>query len=1034
MELAYRRTIMKTLQKAWCCLLLSSSIVLLHAENLIKDPDCNADPMSQEFAIVEGKAQGKVSLFVEDATWNHCLKFELIKYDMDGKGGKTVNTGVRFGGNNELYGFPCEPDTTYKFSVEIKGTASRAMINFIEWDDPADNSYLHYSKKQTSIHLIKPQKEWTVYRGTFKTSSKALRAALMIQFWGQETGNQLEEKIGQYILIDKIQIEKEKKSLLSTGSASTAVNEKFSDLSPAAVCVVSNSKETPGVLSDFSSPVNAKTPAKYPSGGTVWNDGRALHFNLWNKTTKPSAKYSGEGGDAIWNDDIFELFFAPVIPDRQYTQLVVSAGGGRWMGNGSRGTWNAYDKWTAKTTLTSDGWTTEVTVPFTLLGYQRTPGTGDLIGFNVTHQHTDPGIYLKQPDFSKGNRWGGAGRMYTDSAWAFTTGNLRSFGMLFFGTMQKYIDEKLAHITSPELESMKKHVNASNPGLAWACLEQLLEKDRILKLSREKFIVAKISPTTDPTIPFMPEELNNPQKEYKLRAAVNEHAPLVLALANMTGNFEEYRLTLTYGWKNHEPQLETLYQRKGLLNSDGSLFPSEKITIRRGVKSRDSESENAGQRYDILTKVNEISSIPVPSRDSGLIWIDFDCHGVKPGVYKGILTVTPLSSNRFISSRQNGEEYTLKETLTKEIPVELEVLPLKLSDDAMPLDGCRPMLTQYYFDFMRQYNNCLYFFTPYYFTFTFNADGTIKEDNLRPYLLPLIRLNQKNAADFPKGVKKYLVGYSTYKIFRDVHAKQAGLVYNTPEFWNGWREWSRAMNRILSENGISLQDYVVEIADEPSPASFPDKKELQRACMEMAKAVPGINICISAGEKHFFDLVKDYVNEWIFSQHTVYNPELNSASKEFRALPGKTWSIYCCGTAMRQDLYRYYRIHPWQAFDLKSSYTTVYQMASQRPGLDFRKIPIDGELAYDTSDTLVPSIRLEVLRIGLTDVQYLRLLETMTALNTPEVAEARAFLKHAAHDVGVVYPHDSGKADEIRNKAIDFMLKLKNKGISDEQK
>jgi hypothetical protein len=75
----------------------------------------------------------------------------------------------------------------------------------------------------------------------------------------------------------------------------------------------------------------------------------------------------------------------------------------------------------------------------------------------------------------------------------------------------------------------------------------------------------------------------------------------------------------------------------------GDLFPANKIVIRRGVAYKDSDAPNHGRRYDILAALNEASTVPVPPREGGLIWINFDCRGAKPGIYRGAITVIPFN-------------------------------------------------------------------------------------------------------------------------------------------------------------------------------------------------------------------------------------------------------------------------------------------------------------------------------------------------------------------------------------------------------
>lgn len=179
----------------------------LYAQNFIKDSECDTKLKSQEFAMLEGWGQGKISAFT-DTDKNNCIKFELVKFATDKNGKKSCNTAIRIGGNNKLNGFACEPDTTYDFSFNIKGTAPRAMINFYEWFDNKSNGYSSRRKHRVKNHIFKVKNEWQTFNGSFKTSKDAKRAALCIQYWGKEATNDLPEKINQYVLIDKIVIKK----------------------------------------------------------------------------------------------------------------------------------------------------------------------------------------------------------------------------------------------------------------------------------------------------------------------------------------------------------------------------------------------------------------------------------------------------------------------------------------------------------------------------------------------------------------------------------------------------------------------------------------------------------------------------------------------------------------------------------------------------------------------------------------------------------------------------------------------------------
>ena len=84
--------------------------------------------------------------------------------------------------------------------------------------------------------------------------------------------------------------------------------------------------------------------------------------------------FSGLGGK-VWQDDLVEIFFGPVSNDRELSQFVVSAGGGRWMGRGRGSKVDSadYQFWSAKTALEKDGWTAEVTIAYRLTSWKLPP-------------------------------------------------------------------------------------------------------------------------------------------------------------------------------------------------------------------------------------------------------------------------------------------------------------------------------------------------------------------------------------------------------------------------------------------------------------------------------------------------------------------------------------------------------------------------------------------------------------------------------------------------------------------------------------
>jgi hypothetical protein len=371
--------------------------------------------------------------------------------------------------------------------------------------------------------------------------------------------------------------------------------------------------------------------------------------------------------------------------------------------------------------------------------------------------------------------------------------------------------------------------------------------------------------------------------------------------------------------------------------------------------------------------------------------------------------------------RPNGLE--VKDTASKHIPFELEVLPFELDDNAMPLNGFRGGVYQYHFDFMKNYNVCMQMVTPWYFFVKFNKDGSIAKETLRTFLEPHIKLIAKNMKNMPSSQKKVLVAYGTYANFKKVHWKKNEITFDSPAYWNAWRNWCKVMDDVIVRNGIPRNEYSIELADEPQLKELP-LVELSRAAAELKKAVPGVHITITNASNIYAKEMAENVDCWIFSQYEIYDKKRNVNIEYFCKQPSREWSVYCCETQLHLDLHRYYRIHAWKALDIGAQFLSIYEFYNQQPGIDFIRV-LRGGIVYDTGSQLVPSVRLENLRIGIDDVRYMKMLEKLAVGNSKVAADARKFIKNAAKDVVHIYPHDSNIAQKMREKAVEYILKLR---------
>ena len=194
----------------------------LGAQNLVKNSDFNRyhDRLGPEFRA----NGGKVMFFTEEPMRNHCGKLIIDKIRKSGQY-ETYSAACWIGGaytdNRKPGGFPCKPNTTYDFSIDIKGTVHSAGISFTQWTE-GGTLWKGAKNYPTSAGKIKVQKEWTTCKGSFTTKSDADHACLRLILWGNSRYGALTDKAGDYILFDNIVIKERKNTENSMASAAQA--------------------------------------------------------------------------------------------------------------------------------------------------------------------------------------------------------------------------------------------------------------------------------------------------------------------------------------------------------------------------------------------------------------------------------------------------------------------------------------------------------------------------------------------------------------------------------------------------------------------------------------------------------------------------------------------------------------------------------------------------------------------------------------------------------------------------------------------
>lgn len=996
------------------------------AENLVIDGEIAKMPLSDEFRGVDYVGKGRLSQFEEPLYFNRCLRLEITGI----ADGPSVHIGIEVGGTKTKPGFPVKGDTEYEFSFELFGEAARCMSDYVVWDD----SGKRVSKGHTSLGVLKPTKEWIRHSGTFRTDAGAKRAALTFVFWGR--GRDFLEKKGDYIHIDKIIVREKTDSVLGDRAKTSADGlplpadfaAKLAAVGPRTAAVVP-SDGTRVKLSPFSDNKTEGRAAVYPAEGYMSADDEALtvEYRVPGKAKSVATK---DGDPAFWKlADTVEFFLWPAQKGAKVLQCCVTPAGGRWMADRTR-----YGEWSAKCEMKDGGWRVVARFPWKFLGYARRPEAGTPVRFNIAHMRP-VGLFdhaTGKLDPAKENRRHGEDHTVYDSVWSFCHGEYRSekeAGTVFIGDAGVWARREVGKLAEDEVRAYAKNLAFDDPAKLIGQVELLKTTDREMHLAREPFIVAQIPAHTETGLPFMPDELNAPQAKFTARSAVGGRSQIVLALANMRGADEDFMLDLSRGWAEQAPRNDRFYPLFGLKTEVGDVFPEKQIEILRGVRFRDADTERHGARFDPLERLSSTSTVTVPAKSCGLVWLKLNCTGVKPGVYRGELLVTRLSLGRTVENRHTSAIPQVKDD-SKTFPIEVEVLPFELGGACdFPFNSFGSAFADYQHSFMDEYGITARMVSPWYFEAKFDRDGNLEKRRLRDFL-PAALDRLAKTPRFGRAPRVF-VCYSVASTFRRAWAKN--LEYRSAAYWRAYRAWLAWVDETMRAHGIGNDDYSVEIYDEPLLSQV-TAEEVAEHYREARQAVPAMRLLVTHGEEEFYETVRDLVDDYIFSHFScgspVQQPRIDDWKRRVKANPRLGTSVYACSTNMRQSHYDYYLLLPWKAYGAGGDSVSMYQLVQGNPGVSLRSSQY-GSVVYDNGREFIPSTRFMNLMNGIEDVRYLKKLALLAGGDSKAAVEARAFIAKALKETAFQNAHDRTFADRMREACIERILKFEKIGSNE---
>lgn len=1019
-----------------CWAIVYSCITLsCFAENKFKNPEF--DQAFNGECRIENTAenQATVKLFTEDATWNRCARFELLKILQTKNSQQHVAASMALGGDKKKLGFEVKPDTTYEFSIELKGTAHKMYLKANEFTG-SDIWKNRKAIKIASNHPINLSMDWQQYKGRFTTGPKAKRVILIIQMWWDTQYGPMRYQVGDYILIDKVVIQKVAdplKAFKNNPQARQTVQRPVAIAPFTHAQIILDGKldeeawQQANTQSQFvglyHQPIKQQTSFK----ALASEDGLYLGV-VCNESViqKLKANISSSGDQKIWQDDVIEIFFGPVVNDRKFSQFVLSPGGGKWrtIGNAQSLT---NDQWKQATTKDEHSWSAEVFIPYRILGWDGLPKSGKWMAFNIARQ--------RQP-VAELSTWSKLDQSFHE---------VHHFGKLILGNFKDYASMQISQLQNkdinaftpndiktiqPQIDRLK---NINDPSIFEQAYRQIKKTIKQVSYENRRFFVTQVPTTHAPQAPLIPNNLSMDSPTIKARGAINDTKNIALAITNVTNQTQEYRVLIHDGKSYGNENI-------GLFNEDGEAFPLDQIRLMRGVRVKDRDAGRVVQLFDPLVELDDINSVFAGSMDSAMIWIQLHFQDVKPGKYKGFFRVIPLGepSKIYHSSSPGNLKGWKYEGEMIDLPIEINVLPFAITKDPIiPWDVMRVANNQNTFDTMAQQGVRTFIFTCWLIQPQFNEDGSIKSFDSSRFNHEIQRHIQWAKKSNVLDQIKWGLGLSCYGNFMN-HFGGSAFKVGTKAWERAWKNYVMATAQAFKTNGISLSDVYMEIIDEPQGQMQNKKLDLQTlvTVYRLAKqAVPAIQT-YSWFDVHTpaagYPELMPYIDAWGFYATALLAPEYQQLVETLRQQNKKIW-LYQCQVNTNADLYHYYRKHAWIAYHAKADRIGFFVYSDPYEGgwasFSWKKVP-EGGLVYRSGDKLITSIRNENLKTGDRDIRYLNYLNQIlnkTPKQTEQVHEARKFITQATHQVLISQSHDRTYADQIIEKAINYTLELMHK-------
>ncbi|MBN1554351.1 MAG: DUF4091 domain-containing protein [Phycisphaerae bacterium] len=491
---------------------------------------------------------------------------------------------------------------------------------------------------------------------------------------------------------------------------------------------------------------------------------------------------------------------------------------------------------------------------------------------------------------------------------------------------------------------------------------------------RTGVVIWTVPPGTENLSPGTKPQPDQPAMEsLSLRAPGRGHDSAVILITNFDNESNVFRV-------NHP---------KTITGPDEKPVPFEEVfTLYQGIPRLNSYQKIA---FDPLVPIAPAQLVTIPGGETAMLWLDAKAPVTK-GNYQtrlGMISITtlPKSLTREQWNALQGKTPPSETDIRVSLDVSGATLP-----DPIPVNTytfgpySQTGLVKEYADFARRFH-ITYLLARY--PFGAITQGPTMSDNPSDYFDETMKIL---TTDGGKIIYSYnlLTEFDRFLRRNGFEGKMAD-----PHWKKLFQEWMTHWMKALADNGVTQEQFYIQLQDEPHGEIIPPLVELAKLVKEHFPNAPTMVDIGSRTVREEIEALRPYVDLFIPVESRLTRWDTREEELAYYKKHGPFWTYQCSVRADVQSLTAYYRYRGVRDWLLGSDGVALFAFNSWRgdPWVQWDVISGTGfhdeGIVYPASDGPVPTMRIMEFRQGIEDFALLEMLRGKRNLPTREALRKR---------------------------------------------